>query len=216
MHIKKWLLIILSLICALTAGCNGTERGSNEAVATATLENPSRTSAPGGLPTPFNPQKMGDAYESNYGRDKETVDYAAISGEEYYIRSIIETKGVKYAKDLPDENNALNGVEMYGVEKYYSIDDMVVFADVGDMKTILKNPSFLRDFQVSTGVAYKATSYYLPENIAVEHFVGVLTALDSKPYFELFGRRYTEDQNYYSILWSVYAVKDSPGAEEIA
>ena len=199
----KYIFVILAVMCLIAAGC---EKQTAAEI----------TELSGGLPTPNSGDTLSDYGQSVYGREREEVDYDRISEDEYRIRAVIETKGLRYHKNPPDEDKLLRGVEKYGVSTYNSIDDIVMFSDVDSMKIILQNKNFLLDYEKETGIPFKPDAFYLPKSFEVDRFIGTLIALDNKPYFELFGRVYTEDKDYYSAMWSVYAVPDGPSAKEIA
>jgi hypothetical protein len=208
---KAIIIITIAVVLVLFCACTGNEVTENEvAESEVTLD----VEIQGVLPTPLVMRQLSDAYLDEYKREPEYVDYETIKGQELRIRSYVEFEPIFYLSY--DNTNYERGVDRYGISSYYHYGDLIVFASYADMATVLANQDFQSDLSSKHGLRFEPKAYYTPARIASEDNMAVLLANDGKCYFRLGGNQYSEDGDYFKVVWSVLDVDGAPGADEVA
>ena len=212
---KRIIVLVVSILLFLTLNACDKANEVSETTNAATHKTGQEVldTQPGGLPTPFVADSLGEYVNDSYKRTAEFVDYRKVSSEEYRIRSVIEADRM-YSLDAPYEKDVIKEVNKYGL-KYYSMMGKPMFSTIESMESALQNKDFKQDFYKETGIDYDIEAYYLPSAFPADS-MAILLPLRGVPYLQITGFRYTDDSNFFTIVWGIYSAPDMPDVIDIA
>ena len=142
------------------------------------------------------------------------VDYENMGRDEYIIRSVVEASAI-FRDNHKNGFNEEEDLKKYGISRFRRLDNLVLFDNLEDMKTVISNKQFQDDYFLLFGIHFKPDAYYLPVSLGIESDDIDIYAMDDRYYFSIIGSEIKGGFDYL-VIWGVFDTSQDIDARETA